>query len=875
MEIFKHLMFSFISIAALTVMVHAESQSGFISIDCGLPENSVYTDKNSGINYTSDATFTETGVSYNISSEYNSSTLEQQFLNVRSFPEGTRNCYTIKPALENIKFLIRARFMYGNYDGRSKVPSFDLLLGADVWDSVELENASTIVTKEIIHIPRSNYVYVCFINTGSGTPFISSLEFRVLKNTTYETESGSLLLYLRWDLGSTTNKTIRYQDDIYDRIWEPYNRPEWTPINTSSVVFPDIYKQPSTVMSTGVTPANVNDSLTFSWATSDNTTQYFIYLYFAELQQDQMTKHNRQMYIYVNRELWYTKPYVLEYLEASTLYTSGPIDKLDEFSINKTEESPLPPILNALELYKVKDFLQLLTNQQDVDAIMNIKTKYGVKRSKWQGDPCTPKAYLWRGLNCSYNEYNPPRIIFLNLSSSGLAGEIPPFISSLTVLESLDLSNNSLIGPVPGFLSQLAYLKVLNLAGNKLQGSVPAELIERGDNGFLILSVDGNPDLCLSTSCTKRKNVVVPVLASIVAVSILVAASISILWILKTRKKGTTWNNENNGTLQLKNRRFLYSEVLRITDNYERIIGRGGFGRVYHGNLDDTQVAVKMLFPSSVQGYKQFQAEVELLMRVHHKNWTTLVGYCDDGTHMGLIYEFMANGNLESHLLDEERSIADVLSWEGRLRIATETAQGLEYLHSGCKPPIIHRDVKPTNILLNEKFHAKIADFGLSRIFPVDTGTHISTVIAGTPGYLDPEYYTSNRLTEKSDVYSFGVVLLQMIASKPAIEKSIDRTHIIQWVSFMLAKGDIRNIVDPKLQGDFSMNSVWKATEVAMACVSQTSAKRPTMKQVVFDLNESLAIEMDRTTVGHEIESKDSSESISLNLRSELPPLAR
>ncbi|KAK1575107.1 hypothetical protein Q3G72_002667 [Acer saccharum] len=491
MEIFKHLMLSFLSIATLIVMVHADSHSGFISIDCGLPENSGYTDKKTGINYTSDATFTETGLSYNISSEYNSNTLEQQFLNVRSFPDGTRNCYTIKPALENIKFLIRARFMYGNYDGRSKLPSFVLLLGADVWDSVELGNASTIVTKEIIHIPRSSYLYVCLVNTGSGTPFISSLEFRVLKNTTYRTQSGSLLLYLRLDLGSTTNETIRYGDDIYDRIWEPYNRPDWVTISTSSLVYPVMeYQQPSAVMSTAVTPSNGNDSLTFSWVTGDNTTQYYIYLHFAELQHDQMTKQTRQMYIYVSRTL-------------------------------------------------------------------------------------------------CYDEYNPPRIILLNLSSSGLVGEIPPFISSLTMIESLDLSNNSFTGPVPSFLPQLPYLKVLNLAGNKLKGSVPAELIERRDNDFLTLSVDGNPDLCLSTSCTKEKNVVVPVLASIVAVSVLVAAS-SILWILKTRKEG----------------------------------------------------------------------------------------YCDDGTHMGMIYEFMANGNLESHLLDEESSTADVLSWEGRLRIATETAEG-------------------------------------------------------------------------------------------------------------------------------------------------------------------------------------------------------
>ncbi|KAH7544130.1 hypothetical protein JRO89_XS15G0113500 [Xanthoceras sorbifolium] len=395
-------------------------------------------------------------------------------------------------------------------------------------------------------------------------------------------------------------------------------------------------------------------------------------------------------------------------------------------------------------------------------------------------------------------------------------------------------------------------------------------------NTGIVLSVDcsmeGNPDMCLSKSCTKKKNVVVPFLASFLAVSVLVAA-LSILWILKTRNQGIPWNN---GSLELKNRRFSYSDVVRVTDNFERIIGEGGFGTVYHGNLDDTQVAVKMLSPSSIQGYKQFQAEVELLMRVYHKNLTTLVGYCDDGTNMGLIYEFMANGNLESHLLDnQENSNVDILSWEGRLRIATEAAQGLEYLHSGCKAPIVHRDVKPTNILLNGKFQAKLADFGLSRMFPDEGRTHVSTTVAGTPGYLDPEYYTSNRLTDKSNVYSFGIVLLQIITSKPVIEKSQERTHIIQWASFMLAKGDIKNVVDPRLQGDYDINSVWKAVEVAMACVSQNSAKRPTMNQVVMELNECLAIEMDLTKLSNEGESKSSMESISLNLQSQSSPLAR
>ncbi|KAK1578273.1 hypothetical protein Q3G72_028977 [Acer saccharum] len=212
MEILKLWIFSFLGLLALTVLVHAKTQSGFISIDCGLPENSAYTDNKTGINYTSDLTFTESGVSYNISSEYNRDTLEQPFLTVRSFPEGMKNCYTLKPALGDGKFLIRASFMYGNYDGQNKLPSFDLLLGADVWDSVELADASTILSKEIIHVPPTNYIDVCLVNNGSGTPFISSLELRPLKNHSYPAFSGiSLLLYLRLDIGSTANDNETYR----------------------------------------------------------------------------------------------------------------------------------------------------------------------------------------------------------------------------------------------------------------------------------------------------------------------------------------------------------------------------------------------------------------------------------------------------------------------------------------------------------------------------------------------------------------------------------------------------------------------------------------------------------------------------------------
>ncbi|KAB1218479.1 hypothetical protein CJ030_MR3G026359 [Morella rubra] len=240
-------------------------------------------------------------------------------------------------------------------------------------------------------------------------------------------------------------------------------------------------------------------------------------------------------------------------------------------------------------------------------------------------------------------------------------------------------------------------------------------------------------------------------------------------------------------------------------------------------------------------------------------------------------------------VVDDEK--ANILTWEQRLRIATDAAQGLEYLHHGCKPPIVHRDVK-----------AKLADFGLSKIFPTDSGTHVTTVVAGTPGYVtqskylyDPYsftfsssklihvslnkteqesagtkdelellYYISNRLTEKADVYSFGVVLLKIITGRPAMGRSHDMTdHISQWVGSMIAKGDIRNIVDPRMPGNLDVNSVWKAVEIAMLCASPTSARRPNMSQVLVELKEYLATEMDTVEMVH------------LDLISDVIPLAR
>ncbi|XP_031268839.1 probable LRR receptor-like serine/threonine-protein kinase At1g05700 [Pistacia vera] len=843
----------------LAVLIHAQDQSGFISIDCGIPEGSDYADGVTGIKYTSDRNVTDAGKSRDVSSEFQNRGDEAQFNNVRSFPEGKRNCYTLNPAQgKNGKYLIRARFMYGNYDGQNSVPKFDLYLGAIFWGTIILEDASSILTTEIIHVPSTDYIYVCLNNTGRGVPFISALELRPLSSSLYQTQNPStesLLLQGRFDLGSTTNKSVRYIDDIYDRIWKPKlisnsGLETLSPITNiyTQASNSSIFEVPTSVMSTAVQPSSDDGNYWFSWDLStDPNFQYYSYEHIAEL--ETLGSQTRELNLYENGKHAYG-PFFPDYMSTLTIYPFSPLKGGSiKIEINKTENSDLPPILNAIEVYMVIDFSQSQTLEVEVNAMMHIKSTYQVKKNSWQGDPCTPEGYRWEGLNCSggSEDNSRLRIISLNLSSSELTGEVAPFFAELASLQYLDLSDNSLTGAVPDFLSRLPSLRVLNLKGNGFTGSLPAELKKRSEDGSLTLSVDGNPNLCASVSCGKRKkknNVVVPVVESFASLFVLLAA-LAIFWRIRSSKRGM-WGGTSRKSPHVsteKIRRFTYAELSTITNNFKRELGEGSFGKVYHGYLDDdTEVAVKILSELSNQGYEQFEAEVKLLLTVHHRNLTTLCGYCDEGKQIGLVYEYMANGNLKQYLSGKS---ADVVSWEGRLRVAVEAAQGLEYLHNGCKPPMVHRDVKPSNILLNEKLQAKIADFGLSRVFSNESSTSISTAVAGTSGYLDPEcLVVPSRLNEKSDVYSFGLVLLNIITGQPVILKSYENTHISEWAKSRLARGDTRKIVDPRLGENLNINSAWKAVELALASASHASSKRPTMIEVVMGLKECLAIQL-------------------------------
>ncbi|XP_029128759.1 LRR receptor-like serine/threonine-protein kinase IOS1 [Cajanus cajan] len=876
---------SFQGVLVLAVLVKAQDQSGFISIDCGAPADVNYTESNTGIKYISDANFINTGVSRNIVSELKNG-YQRQMWTVRSFPEGKRNCFKIK-ITRGSTYLIRTNFLYGNYDGQNMLPEFDLLLGPNRWDTVSIYNGSIDVDYEIIHVPSLDYIHICLADTDNGTPFISSIEIRTLKKDTYVTEVGSLQRYWRCDLGTNTTDTgYRYKYDVYDRGWDTCDfKQDWKQLNTSipaDSLGQNNYQPPAIVLSTAVTPANASDPLVISWEPLDETEQFYVYMHFTEF--EVLAKNQtRKFTITENGKPWYLN-FSPPYLSAFTVYSQSAISgKEIKYTFVMTQSSTLPPIINAIEIYKVIEFQQSDTFEGDVDEITTIKSVYGVTRN-WQGDPCAPVAYLWEGLNCTYSENDSPRITTLNLSSSGLSGKIDPSIAKLTMLEILDLSNNSLNGEIPAFLSQLQHLKIINLEKNNLSGSIPPAL----KDGPLSLSVGQNPYLCESGQCNAKddkKNIVTPLVASISGVLILLV-TVAILWTLNKRRKSKALTVEKNqyqispqnteqddSLLQFKKQIYSYSDVLKITSNFNTIVGKGGFGTVYLGYIDETPVAVKMLSPSAVHGYQQFQTEVKLLMRVHHKNLTSLIGYCNEGTNKGLIYEYMANGNLQEHLSGKCNK-TKFLSWEDRLRIAVDAASGLEYLQNGCKPPIFHRDIKSTNILLNEHFQAKLSDFGLSKIIPTEGGTHVSTVIAGTPGYLDPEYYITNRLTEKSDVYSFGVVLLEIITSKPVITKNQEKTHISQWVSSLIAKGDIKAIVDSRLDGDFDSNSVWKVVEIATSCVSPNPNRRPIISVIVTELKESLAMELARTTYSI-ADTRDSIKAVTRTLNTEFIPQAR
>ncbi|XP_062199394.1 probable serine/threonine-protein kinase PBL23 [Phragmites australis] len=291
-------------------------------------------------------------------------------------------------------------------------------------------------------------------------------------------------------------------------------------------------------------------------------------------------------------------------------------------------------------------------------------------------------------------------------------------------------------------------------------------------------------------------------------------------------------------------RAFTYAELSEATGGFraESLLGEGGFGRVYRGRLpprsSGPEVAVKQLDRNGMQGTREFLVEALMLSLLKHPNLVTLLGFCTDSDHRMLVYEYMPLGSLEDHLLDLPPGRAP-LDWATRMRVAQGAARGLEYLHDAARPPVIYRDFKASNILLDAGFRARLSDFGLAKVGPVGDKTHVSTRVMGTYGYCAPEYALTGKLTTMSDVYSFGVVFLEIVTGRRAIDtaRPPDQHNLVHWASPRFKdKRRFAEMADPLLQGAYPTKGLYQALAIAAMCLQEDATMRPAISDVVTAL---------------------------------------
>ena len=285
---------------------------------------------------------------------------------------------------------------------------------------------------------------------------------------------------------------------------------------------------------------------------------------------------------------------------------------------------------------------------------------------------------------------------------------------------------------------------------------------------------------------------------------------------------------------------FSSGELEKATENFSenRVLGQGGQGTVYKGMLvDGSTVAVKKSKIIDEDKLQEFINEVVILSQINHRNIVKLLGCCLETDVPVLVYEFIPNGNLFEHLHEDESDDHTMTTWEVRLRIAIDIASALSYLHSAASSPIYHRDVKSTNIMLDEKYRAKVSDFGTSRTVTVDH-THLTTVVSGTVGYVDPEYFQSSQFTDKSDVYSFGVVLAELITGEKSVSflRSQENRTLATYFFLAMKENRLLDIIDARIRDGCKLNQVTATANLARKCLNLKGRKRPSMREVSMEL---------------------------------------
>ncbi|KAF8413760.1 hypothetical protein HHK36_001753 [Tetracentron sinense] len=867
MRLLSHLLVLFLQLVPCVVCQVKE----FVSIDCGA--TSTYTDPRTGLAWVSDTGITRHGKVVEIESPNGDI---QQYRRRRDFPADTKKyCYTLNTH-ERRRYLVRATFLYGNLENGDTYPKFQLYLDATMWSTITVLDASRVYVKEMIIRAPSSSIDVCLCCASTGSPFISTLELRPLNLSMYATDyedSFFLKVAARVNFGAPSKDAIRYPDDPYDRIWDSdldkrQNYLVGVAPGTERISTPkniDIRTReypPVKVMQTAV--VGTKGSLSYRLNLEGFPANARAYAYFAEIEDLDRNE---------TRKFKMQQPHVPDYNNAVvnivenangsfTLYEPSymnmSLDFVLSFSFVKTPDSTHGPLLNAIEISKYVHIIPKTDNQYAtvLDALRSLSLELDWTRE--EGDPCIPAHWEW--VTCSSN--TAPKITKMTsirwLDGNSLTGPIPD-LSNLISLTILHLENNRLTGPIPSYLGNLPSLRELYIQNNSLSGEIPPTLL----TGKMVFNYDWNPDLILRKQ--HKQNFKLILGTSVGAFVIFVVLLLGSLLQLRNLRRKTSQekNSEKRDSLRIIAKPlnaystvrggslmdegvayyFTLSELEEATEKYSKQIGKGSFGPVYYGKIKDgKEVAVKILADASIHGTHQFVNEVALLSRIHHRNLVPLIGYCEQANQRILVYEYMHNGTLWDHIHDSGNQ--KHLDWLSRLSIAEDAAKGLEYLHTGCNPSIIHRDVKTSNILLNINMKAKVSDFGLSRQADEDL-THVSSAARGTVGYLDPEYYANQQLTEKSDVYSFGVVLLELISGrKPiSIEDYGSEWNIVHWARSLIRKGNVASIVDPSLVGNVKIESLWRIAEVAILSVEPHRVSRPKMQEVILAIQDAIKIE--------------------------------
>ncbi|KAH9326573.1 hypothetical protein KI387_006751 [Taxus chinensis] len=731
---------------------------------------------------------------------------------------------------------------------------------------------------ERVLLSSGEVVYICLIRiTELDNLFLSAIELRTLEKGMYDVlKPGQILRLLgRKNIGAQTR--VRYPHDRFDRLWDLFSIEGAQNISLVETIFTNntINLPPPVVMQTAaVTNYSMNISLP-QYPIPQMTKSFLLLLYFAEIEKLNVSD-NRIFDILINNKISLANISLQRDFYAKEIAFSSETPQLS-FTLNRASSSTRGPIINALEHYQLLP-TQPATSSMDAQALAVVRQRFNIEN--WISDPCF--IIPWEGIQCT-NIFSSVRVSEINLSRRNLTGSIPaaltqltevihmsldnnhltgalPNLSDLSKLETLYLQNNRLSGRVPDWLSELHNLRELVIENNNFSGVIPQQLL---DHSSLEIRYSGNFYLCmnkgecLSSSHSKgtKVRVILGVIASGLVIMGLAFVVITLIHRKKKFEKDTASRIPDYYSIIMvpnpsKSRSFSLDEMKLCTENFSHNIGQGGFGLVFWGKLqDEKQIAVKVLSLFSKQGVAQFLNEIDLLSRVHHRNLVSLLGYCNESRDLMLVYEYMPGGSLNDHLYGSNPLKYPELDWNTRLKVVLDAAQGLEYLHLGCSPKIIHRDVKTANILLDKKFNGKLGDFGLSRVAMDEEASDVFTAVRGTAGYLDPKYFSTHMLTEKSDVYSFGVVLLEIMCGRRPVDfrLSEEKVDLVRWVTPYAEQFEddvqVLEVLDKRLVNNCDLKSVSTIAKLARRCIAEEPSCRPTVSEVVMEIKEAIKYE--------------------------------